>query len=33
MTANGNLLEVPLAQIMGNYDPDTHPVIGPLLNT
>lgn len=28
----GNLLEVPLEQIMGNYDPDTHPVIGPLLN-
>jgi len=28
----GNLLEVPLKQIMGNYDPDTHPIIGPLLN-
>jgi hypothetical protein len=28
----GNLLETSLKQIMGNYDPDTHPVIGPLLN-
>ena len=28
----GNLREAPLRQIMGNYDPDTHPVIGPLLN-
>jgi len=27
----GNLLENPLTQIMGSYDPDTHPVIGPLL--
>jgi hypothetical protein len=27
----GNLLETPLTQIMGNYDPDNHPVIGPLL--
>ncbi len=27
----GNLLTDPLAQIMGNYDPDAHPVIGPLL--
>jgi len=27
----GNLLETPLKQIMENYDPDGHPVIGPLL--
>jgi len=27
----GNLLKVPLKQIMSNYDPDAHPVIGPLL--
>jgi len=27
----GNLLETPLKQIMENYDPDAHPVIGPLL--
>ena len=27
----GNLFKKPLKQIMGNYDPDTHPVIGPLL--
>jgi hypothetical protein len=27
----GNLVERPLAEIMRNYDPDTHPVIGPLL--
>ena len=27
----GNLRENSLKQIMGNYDPDTHPVIGPLL--
>ena len=27
----GNLLKAPLKQIMGNYDPDNHPVIGPLL--
>ena len=28
----GNLLKNPLTQIMANYDPDTHPVIGPLLD-
>ena len=28
----GNLRKTPLKQIMANYDPDTHPVIGPLLN-
>jgi len=27
----GNLLEVPLKRIMQSYDPDAHPVIGPLL--
>ena len=27
----GNLLATPLRQIMENYDPDSHPVIGPLL--
>jgi hypothetical protein len=27
----GNLLEQPLLQIMRKYDPDTHPVVGPLL--
>lgn len=27
----GNLLETPLTQIMANYDPENHPVIGPLL--
>lgn len=27
----GNLLERPLLDIMQNYDPDNHPVIGPLL--
>ena len=27
----GNLLETPLKQIMAGYDPDSHPVIGPLL--
>jgi hypothetical protein len=27
----GNLLERPLTEIMRDYDPDTHPVIGPLL--
>jgi len=27
----GNLFERPLAEIMRDYDPDTHPVIGPLL--
>jgi hypothetical protein len=27
----GNLIEVPLRQVMTNYDPDAHPVIGPLL--
>ena len=29
--AIGNLLKRPLVEIMGNYDPDSHPVIGPLL--
>ncbi len=28
----GNLLERPLAEIMGGYDPDAHPIIGPLLS-
>ncbi len=27
----GNLLQRPLAQIMEDYDPDNHPIIGPLL--
>jgi len=27
----GNLLEQPLAEIMDSYDPDSHPIIGPLL--
>jgi len=27
----GNLLEQPLARIMQEYDPDNHPVVGPLL--
>jgi len=27
----GNLLEMPLKRIMQNYDPDAHPIIGPLL--
>ena len=27
----GNLLERPLTEIMRDYDPDTHPVVGPLL--
>jgi len=27
----GNLLERPLAEIMDDYDPDSHPIIGPLL--
>jgi hypothetical protein len=27
----GNLLERPLAEIMGDYDPDNHPIVGPLL--
>ena len=27
----GNLLERPLADIMGEYDPDSHPIVGPLL--
>jgi hypothetical protein len=27
----GNLRQDTLTQIMGNYDPDTHPIIGPLL--
>ena len=27
----GNLFKNPLTQIMANYDPDNHPVIGPLL--
>jgi hypothetical protein len=27
----GNLLERPLAEIMGDYDPDSHPIVGPLL--
>jgi len=28
----GNLLERPLTEIMGGYDPDAHPIIGPLLS-
>jgi len=28
----GNLIQRPLAEIMQDYDPDTHPVIGPLLS-
>jgi hypothetical protein len=28
----GNILKDPLKQIMAGYDPDKHPVIGPLLN-
>ncbi len=27
----GNLLEHPLAEIMAGYDPDQHPIVGPLL--
>lgn len=27
----GNLFESPLAEILANYDPDTHPIVGPLL--
>jgi hypothetical protein len=27
----GNLVESPLTEIIGGYDPDTHPIIGPLL--
>jgi len=27
----GNLLERPLVEIMGEYDPDRHPIVGPLL--
>ncbi|MDH3532709.1 MAG: radical SAM protein [Gammaproteobacteria bacterium] len=27
----GNLLERPLVDIMGDYDPDSHPIVGPLL--
>ncbi|NIV18366.1 MAG: hypothetical protein GWN47_08105 [Woeseiaceae bacterium] len=27
----GNLLEHPLAEIMAGYDPDEHPIVGPLL--
>lgn len=27
----GNLLERPLVEIMANYDPDEHPIVGPLL--
>ena len=27
----GNLLERPLAEIIRDYDPDTHPIVGPLL--
>ena len=27
----GNLLERPLTEIMGDYDPDSHPIVGPLL--
>jgi len=27
----GNLLESPLTEIMGDYDPDTHPIVGALL--
>jgi len=27
----GNLLEHPLTEIMRDYDPDTHPIVGPLL--
>jgi len=27
----GNLVEQPLSEIMRDYDPDTHPVIGPLI--
>jgi len=29
--AIGNLLERPLAEIMRDYDPDNHPIVGPLL--
>jgi hypothetical protein len=28
----GNLLERPLARIMDDYDPDNHPIVGPLLS-
>ena len=27
----GNLLQEPLAEIMADYDPDSHPIVGPLL--
>ena len=27
----GNMLEHPLAEIMASYDPDAHPIVGPLL--
>jgi len=27
----GNLLERPLVEIMGGYDPDDHPIVGPLI--
>ena len=27
----GNILERPLREIMGDYDPDSHPIIGPLI--
>ena len=27
----GNMLEYPLAEIMASYDPDAHPIVGPLL--
>ena len=27
----GNLLERSLTEIMGGYDPDSHPIVGPLL--
>jgi MoaA/NifB/PqqE/SkfB family radical SAM enzyme len=28
----GNLLERPLTEIMGDYDPDNHPIVGPLID-
>lgn len=27
----GNLIESPLTEIIGDYDPETHPIVGPLL--
>jgi MoaA/NifB/PqqE/SkfB family radical SAM enzyme len=30
--AIGNLFETPLTEIWANYDPDSHPITGPLLN-